>query len=253
MAKFSLAGKVALVTGSARRIGRAILLALAHEGMDVVVHHSGSSATDAEAVAEIVRTMGRRAEILPADLRVPAQIDALFAEIRTRYGRLDVVVNNAASFNRVPFDQMTLDHWNETLATNLTAPFLVSQAAAPLMRGESGSLSSEGAIINVVDMGAFHPWPNYMAHGVSKAGLKALSDALALELAPKIRVNAVALGAILRDEGTSPERWQQIGEGLPLRRTGDPEDVAQAVIYLAQQPFVTGTTLVINGGESLQG
>jgi pteridine reductase len=220
--------------------------------MDVVVHHGGNSVTEAEAVAEIVRGMGRRAEIIPADLRVPAQIDALFAEIRARYGRLDVLVNNAASFNRVPFAQMALDHWNETLATNLTAPFLVSQAAAPLMRGEGGSLSTEGAIINVVDMGAFRPWPNYMAHVVSKAGLKSLSDALALELAPKIRVNAVALGVILRDEGTSPERWQQIGEGLPMGRTGDPEDVAQAVIYLAQQPFVTGTTLIIDGGESLQ-
>jgi NAD(P)-dependent dehydrogenase (short-subunit alcohol dehydrogenase family) len=242
-----LTGQIALVTGSARRVGKSIALELARQGMDLVVHHSGRSTTEAEETAREIRAFGRRAIIVPADQSEPEQVNALFAAIRQEYGHLDLLVNSAAIFRRGNILDVTPQEWRQVIDTNLTGPFLCSQAAARLMR-ETGR---PGVIINISDLSAYHPWKAFPTDSVSKAGLNMLTEVLALSLAPDIRVNGVALGPILRDVGNPPDVWQKIGERLPVGHTGDPQDVAQAVVFLATQPFITGTTLRVDGGESL--
>lgn len=241
---FELKGGVALVTGSARRVGKEIALELARQGMHLVIHHSRSEA-EAQAVADEVEALGSQSLIVRADLSQPAEVERLFTEIQARYGRLDVLVNSAANFLRGAIRDLSLDEWHEALTVNLTAPFLVSQQAAQLM-GERG-----GAIVNIADLSAYKGWVGYPAHSVAKAGLVNLTKVLAKSLGPTIRVNAIVPGPVLRDEGNSPEQWAQIGARLPLKRTGDPADVARAVAFLVAQPFITGTILHVDGGESL--
>ncbi len=246
MAVIELAGKVALVTGSARRVGKAIALELARQGMRQIVHHSSSDQEAAETAAEI-KALGVDAIIVKADQTIPGDVQRLFDTIRQHYGRLDVLVNSASIFNPGSIIDLPLDEWQHVLDVNLTGPFLCSQQAARLMR----DTGSGGAIINIIDLSAFHPQKTYPHHAVSKAGLKTLTEVLALGLAPDIRVNAIAPGPVLRDAGNSPEKWERIGQRLPLKHTGDPQDVARAVVFLASQPFITGTTLRVDGGESL--
>lgn len=241
-----LKGRVALVTGSARRVGKAIALELARQGMHLVVHH-GSSHAEAEATAGEIRALGVRALVVRADLRDPAAISRIFEVIRGEYGRLDLLVNSASNFKAASLLDVTLDEWHEVLDTNLTAPFLLGQGAARLMR-ERGE---GGCIVNILDLSAFRPWKRYPHHSVAKAGLRALTEVMALSFGPDIRVNAIAPGPVLRDEGNSPETWAQIGARLPLKRTGDPNDVARAVAFLASQPFITGATIRVDGGEGL--
>jgi NAD(P)-dependent dehydrogenase (short-subunit alcohol dehydrogenase family) len=242
----TLKGKVALVTGSARRVGRAIALELAAHGMHQIVHHS-SSPRDAEDAAAAIRALGVEAIVVQADLRQPESIRALFATAESHFGRLDVLVNSAASFKGTPILDVSLEEWREVLDLNLTAPFLCAQYAVPLMRTSGDG----GSIINIIDLSAFRPWRAYPHHSISKAGLHMLTEVLAISLGPDIRVNAVAPGPVLRDEGNSPEQWARIGQRLPLQRTGDPRDVARAVAFLVTQPFITGATLRVDGGESV--
>jgi len=242
----SLAGKVALVTGSARRVGKAIALELAEHGAHLVIHHSASSA-EAEATAAEIRALGVEVLVHQADLRDPAAIDGLFAAVEARFARLDILVNSASNFKRTPILEVSLDEWREVLDLNLTAPFLCSQHAARLMLKQGG-----GVIINIVDVSALRPWKTYPHHSVSKTALKSLTEVLALSLGPTIRVNAVAPGPVLRDADNSPEVWATFGARLPLGRTGDPRDVARAVRFLATEPFITGTTLRVDGGDALR-
>jgi pteridine reductase len=157
-------------------------------------------------------------------------------------------VNSAANFNKGTLLDLTLAQWQESLTLNLTAPFLCSQRAARLML-ESQAHAGDSAIINILDLSAFRPSKGYTGHTVSKAGLASLTAVSALGLAPNIRVNAVAIGMVLRDEGTSPEQWAEFGKRNPLGRTGDPQDVAQAVVFLAMQPYITGEILHVDGGD----
>ncbi len=244
MTTIDLKGKVALVTGSARRIGKAIALELAHEGMHQIIHH-GHSDQEAEDTAREVETLGVQCTIIKCDLSNPADIERMFAKIKERFERLDVLVNSASTFTQGSLAEMPLSDWQATLNVNVTAPFLCSQQAARLM-GESG-----GTIINILDLSALKPWKSYPAHTVSKAALKALTEVMAVSFAPTIRVNAIVPGPMLRDEGNSPEQWENVGKRLPLQRTGNPSDVAQAVTFLASQPFITGATLCVSGGENL--
>jgi NAD(P)-dependent dehydrogenase (short-subunit alcohol dehydrogenase family) len=246
MATIDLKDKVALVTGSARRVGKAIALELARNGMHQVIHHSASEAAAAE-TATAIRLLGVDVIVVKADLRRPDEVQRLFDATREQYGRLDLLVNSASNFRRGDILDITLEEWQDVLSVNLTGPFLCSQQAARLMR-ERGE---GGAIINILDLSAFHPWKTYPHHTVSKAGLKALTEVLALSLGPDIRVNAIAPGPVLRDVENTPERWEQIGRRLPLGHTGAPQDVAQAVVFLATQPFITGATLRVDGGEYL--
>jgi NAD(P)-dependent dehydrogenase (short-subunit alcohol dehydrogenase family) len=245
--QFDLRGKVALVTGGARRVGKAIGLELAAQGMHIAIHH-GSSDDDAAQTADEIRAWGVKALVVKADLRAPESFAGLFEAVQAEFGRLDVLVNNAATFKTGDLLSVTLDEWREVMDTNLTAPFLLGQHAVRLMRNSPECI---GAIVNIIDRSAFTPWKTYPVHSVSKAALKSLTEVMALSYGPDVRVNAIAPGPVLRDEANSPEKWEKIGQGLPVKHTGHPNDVARAVAFLAAQPFITGATLQVDGGEGL--
>lgn len=243
----NLEGKVALVTGGAHRVGKAIALALAGEGAHVLVHYGGSEDAAAQTVEEIA-ALGVISVKAQADLSQPGDIERLFTAARAHFGRLDVLVNSAASFLKKDFFETTLDDWDSVMAVNLRAPFLCSQLAARLMLEGEG-----GAIINVADLIGLKPRRSFAAHSVSKAGLIMLTRVMALSLGPGIRINAVAPGAILPPATLERDTWDRMGNELPLQRTGNPTNVQQAVLSLIQNDFMTGHLLVVDGGESLLG
>ncbi|MGB9465130.1 MAG: SDR family oxidoreductase [Candidatus Acidiferrum sp.] len=238
-----LAGKVALVTGSAKRIGRAVAVRLAEEGADLVIHHGASHAEAAETVAEIEK-MGRRAVAFAADLRKVSEIRGLFEEVSKRFGRLDVLVNSAANFLHTEFETTTEETWDSSLDTNLKAPFFCTQAAAPMLK------KSRGVIINFADVGGILAWPGYVPHCVSKAGVIMLTRCLAKTLGPAVRVNAIAPGTITL-EGDPPEWETDYVRRAPLGRTGSPDDIGDAVSYLIHAEFMTGQVLILDGGRTL--
>ncbi|HSK21021.1 MAG TPA: SDR family oxidoreductase [Longimicrobiales bacterium] len=236
------AGRIALVTGGARRVGRAFSLALAEAGCDVVVNYNGSADEAAVTAADIER-LGRRALPVHADVSRPDDIERLVRETEQAFGRLDIVVNNASLFERAPVADITVEDWDRVLAVNLRGPFLLAQAAAPLLRRDGG-----GLIVNIVDLSALQPWPSFAHHAVSKAGLLHLTRILARALAPDIRVNAIAPGTILPPEDTEGEDGS---ERRVLSRAGEPADATRALLYLVQSDFVTGENLVVDGGRML--
>lgn len=239
----SLLNRVALVTGSAKRIGRAVALRLAREGADVVIHYRSSEAEARDAVSEIEK-LGRRAVALAADLSSCSEINQLFKRACDHFGRLDILVNNASNFLHTEFASTTETLWDESLDTNLKAPFFCAQAAAPLLK------QSDGVIINLADIGGILAWPGYIPHCISKAGVIMLTKCLAKELAPDVRVNAIAPGTITMSG--DPSDWEaDFIRRAPLHRTGTPEDVADAVSFLIHSNFVTGQVLVLDGGRTL--
>ncbi len=239
----SLQGRVALVTGSAKRLGRAVALRLAQEGADVVIHHRSSIAEARSAVAEMEK-LGRRGAALAADLTKISDIRRLFEETAKQFGRLDILVNNAGNFLHTKFEATTEQLWNSSLDTNLKAPFFCAQAAAPLLK------QSHGVIINFADIGGLLGWTGYIPHCVSKAGVILLTRCLAKELAPDVRVNAIAPGTITMD-GDPPEWESDFIRRAPLRRSGRPSDIADAVVFLVRSKFITGQVLVIDGGRTV--
>jgi len=242
-----LSGKVALVTGGAHRVGKAIALALANEGMNVLIHYGGSAAAAEETVAEIA-ALGVEADKAQADLSQPEDIERLFGVVRERFGRLDVLVNSAANFYKHDFLEATLEDWQQVMQVNLRAPFLCSQQAARLMLEDGG-----GVIVNITDLFGMTPRQGFPLHSISKAGLIMLTRVSALSLGPDIRVNAIAPGAILPPASHDAAAWDRMGEVLPVRRTGDPGNVGAAVVHLVRNDFITGHVLVVDGGESLLG
>jgi len=238
-----LEGKVALVTGAAHRVGRSILLALARAGADVVVHYHRSQ-EQAEATQAEVLALGRRVLLVRADLSRVEEIVAMFAEVGRTFPVLHVLVNSAAIMEAQSVEAVAPADWDRTLDLNLRAPFFCAQQAAQRM-------TQGGVIINIGDVAGMQPWARYPVHSVSKAGVAMLTQVLARALAPRVRVNAVAPGPVARPSDLAPERWQAIGQRLPLERAGSPEDVAQAVLYLVQADFVTGTILAVDGGAHL--
>ena len=241
--QISLAGKAALVTGAAKRLGRHVALRLAKEGADVVVHYHSSAAEAQAAVAEI-NAFGRRAVALQADLGKVTDIRRLVDEAGKRFGRLDVLVNSAANFLPGSIISTTEEVWDAALDTNVKAGFFCAQAAAPLLR------RSKGVIVNFADAGGLTGWPGFIPHSISKAGVVMLTKVLAKALAPEVRVNAIAPGTITMP-GDPPEWEADFVKLAPLRRTGTPEDVADAVSYLVHAEFITGHVLVVDGGRSL--
>lgn len=239
----SLTGCVAVVTGSAKRLGRAVALRLAEEGADVVVHYRSSAAEAQNAVAEIEK-LGRRAKAIAADLTSVADIKRLFDEAAKEFGRLDILVNSAANFLPSSVISTTEEVWDSSLDSNLKAPFFCAQAAAPLLR------RSKGTIINFADTGGLLGWPGYIAHSISKAGVVMLTKVLAKALAPEVRVNAIAPGTITMP-GDPPEWETDFIKLAPLRRTGAPTDIGEAVMFLVQSEFTTGQVLVVDGGRIL--
>ncbi len=237
-----LEGQVALVTGAARRIGRSIALRLAAEGADVVVNYR-TSKTEAQQVVRKIAASGRRALAWQADVSRGEEVRRMFAEVERAFGRLDILVNNAGMFFPAPFDQLTEEQWDTILATNLKAQFLCAQAAAPLMKRQG-----RGRIINLSSIGGLLVWPKYMHYCVSKAGAIMLTRCLARALAPEITVNSVAPGTI-QFPGEPPD--EDYIRRAPLGRTGRAEDIAGAVVFLAQAEFITGQVFVVDGGRTL--
>jgi pteridine reductase len=240
-----LEGRTALVTGGAHRVGRAITLALAAEGMRVAIHYR-SSEDEADRTAGMVRDLGSSAQKLQADLSIPGEPERVVREAAALLGGLDVLVNSAAVMLRTPLKETTVAEWESIFALNLRAPFFASQAAAVLMAERGGS------IVNIADLAAFETWPAYIPHGVSKAGVVQLTRALARVLAPNIRVNAIAPGTVLL-----PEDWDAAAAGhlagtTPLGRLGSPDDVTQALLYLLRADYVTGETLIVDGGRHIR-
>jgi NAD(P)-dependent dehydrogenase (short-subunit alcohol dehydrogenase family) len=234
---------VALVTGSAKRLGRAVAMRLADEGADLVIHHRSSRAEAASAVVEIQK-LGRRAVAIAADLGNVAEIKRLFDETAKYFGRLDILVSSAANFLPASIVSTTEQVWDSSLDTNLKAPFFCAQAAAPLLR------RTRGTIINFADVGGILGWPGYVPHCVSKAGVIMLTRVLAKELAPEVRVNAIAPGTITMP-GDPPEWEEDYIKRAPLKRSGRPSDIADTVLFLVRSEFITGQVLVVDGGRSL--
>lgn len=245
MTEDNFTGRVALVTGGARRLGAGIVRELHARGMCVLIHYGGS-AREAEAlVTELEKLREGSALAVSADLATPAAPNELAAFVRERTGRLDLLVNNAAVFHPTPLPKLIRADWERTLATNLAAPVFLVQALAPLLA------AGRGSIVNVTDAYLVRPRLEYAAYVASKSGLSALTQALALELAPDIRVNAVAPGALLWPEPEPPQRVKdQVLYRIPMGRLGSPEDLARAVAYLASESYLTGVTIPVDGGFS---
>lgn len=236
--------RVALVTGGGVRLGRAISMGLAESGYDLVVHYR-SSRDDADHVVRAAGALGRRALAVPADLAEASAPAALVEAAREAFGRLDLLVNNAASFDERPLEEVDAEAWDAVMGLNVRAPHLLVRAAAPLLR------AARGSVVNILDLSAFQPWTGYPAHAVSKAALAHLTRIQARALAPEVRVNGVAPGAVLPPDDFPPQRLEALRARTPLGTLGTPEDVVRAVLYLASAPFVTGEILTVDGGRLL--
>ena len=241
-----LEGAAALVTGAGTRIGQAIAIGLAQSGCDVAIHYHGS-AKGAEETARAVRSARRRAELLQADLTDAAAARGLADQAARALKRLDVVINSAAIMVREPVETVTPESWDATLDLNLRAMFFVSQGAVPHLR------RAKGKIVNIADIAGMEPWPAYVPHCVSKAGVIMLTKALARALAPDVAVNGVAPGAVLLPEDWDEQAREHIRSTTPLERLGSPDDVVAAVRFLlAGTDYVTGTVLVVDGGRLIR-
>ncbi len=241
-----LAGRVALVTGAGRRLGRAFASALAGRGMAMALHYNTSS-DGAESLRQEIVTAGGRASCFSADLTDAGAARGLAAQVAGEFGQLDVLVNSAAVMHHVAFEETTAELYDQVLDLNLRSLFFVSQGAAPFLR------RAHGKIINLADLGGLEPWPGYAAHSLSKAGVIMLTRVLARSLAPEVTVNAIAPGTVLvPDEYDEAER-ARLADSTPLGRLGRPEDAVQAMLYLLEHgDFVTGDVLVVDGGRVLR-
>ena len=242
-----LEGKVALVTGGARRIGRAIALALAEQGAAVAVHYRRSEEDAARTVDEI-KGLGVRAETFAADLTKVEAIRGLVAKVESSLGPIDILVNNAAVFDRTPWDKVTEQDWDRFLDTNLKAQFFCAQAVAVGMKERGG-----GVIINMGSAGGIEVWPAFIPYSVAKAGLQHMTRLLARALAPEVRVNAIAPGTIVfGDADREDEGNQNSARKAPLGRVGEGRDIAETALFLCTSAkFITGQVFVVDGGHSL--
>lgn len=237
--------KVALVTGSAVRVGRAIALELATAGYDLVLHYRSSSAS-AEQLAREVRALGARAAEMKANLAKSSEAPRLVDRALRSMGRLDVLVGSAANFLRVPFSRTTALVWDEAMNVNARANFLLARAAEAELR------KRKGRIVLLSDLAAHRVWKDYSAHAISKAALEMVVRVLARQMAPEVSVNGIAPGTILPPESMAKAETEKLVAQIPLQRLGTPEEVAQTVRFLCEGPaFLTGQVVVLDGGRSL--
>ncbi|MHC4562376.1 MAG: SDR family NAD(P)-dependent oxidoreductase [Planctomycetota bacterium] len=237
-----LAGKTALVTGAAKRVGRAIAVSLARAGADLALHY-GRSADEAAELAEVIGDeTGRRAKICQADLGQPLEIERLFAAVGAEFGKLDVLVNNAAVYHRTPFESLTAEQWDAEMAINARAPALCIHHALPLMPDGS-------SIVNITDARTETTRADWPAYSASKAALLAVTKSAAKALAGRnIRVNAVGPGAIMWEPDISEQSKAAVLAQVPMKRIGSPDDIAEAVVFLIRNDYITGQHLRVDGG-----
>ena len=240
----TLDGRVVLVTGGARRLGRAIALALARRRARVAVSYR-TSAREARETVEALERLGAEALAVRADLARAGEVRRLIERVGRRFGRLDVLINSAAAFDRTPFGALSERDWDRALDANLKGPFLCALYASRLMRARGG-----GKIINLADWAGVRPYRDYLPYCVSKAGVIGLTKALAKELAPAIQVNAVAPGPILPPAGMSRSARERIARRVPLGRWGSPQDIVNTVLFLLEgTDFMTGSVVFVDGGQ----
>jgi len=240
-----LNGRTALVTGAGHRVGRAIALALGAQKMRVAVHYN-ATADGAKETLRAIEKAGGSGETFGADLTRPEQLTGLVESVVKRFGGLDVLVNSAAVMLRTPLGETDASQWDDIMALNLRAPFLLSQAAAPHLR------RARGVIVNIADLAAFETWPGYLVHGLSKSGVVYLTRALARVLAPEIRVGAVAPGTVLLPDGWSEADAERLRGTTPLQRNGSPDDVANTVLFILGADYFTGDTIIVDGGRHIR-
>jgi pteridine reductase len=241
----NLKGKVALVTGAARRIGRAIALELSTHSTSIAVHYRTSQSEADSLVAEIT-TKGGNAQAFPANLERVAEIEQMVTKVLDAFGRIDILVNSASIFAPIPLTEITERDWDANLDTNLKAPFFLSKFAAVAMRQQGA-----GKIINLGDWAGIRPYKDYLPYSVSKSGLIGLTKALAKELAPEVQVNCIALGMVIPPENYSKKEVERLISRTLTKKMGTPEDVARAVVFFCETDFATGTILPLEGGRLL--
>lgn len=241
-----LQNQVALVTGAGKRIGRVIALTLARAGADLVVHYNESK-EGARATAREIESLGSQAMAARADVSRPNQVAALFRAIEKRFGRLDLLVNNAGIFFPAKWDRLSEDDWDKVLGANLKGAFFCAQAAARIMQRQGG-----GRIVIISSLGGLQAWPDYIHYCASKAGAISLTRSLAKALAPRIQVNGIAPGTILFPGEPRDAKTKRIIKGIPLKKAGQPEDIAEMALFLATRSgFITGQVLAVDGGKSI--
>jgi len=239
-----LAGRVVLVTGAARRVGQAIALTLAKRQAHIAFSYR-TSVKEARATVRLLEAYGITALPIRADLSSESDVKRMIACVARRFGRLDVLVNSAANFDRVPFERLTARAWDRALDTNLRGPFLCALYGSRLMRRHGG-----GKIINLADWAGVRPYRDYLPYCVSKAGVIGLTKALAKELAPTIQVTAVAPGPVLPPSTMSAAARARVVQRVPLKRWGTPQDIANTVLFLIEgTDFMTGSTVFVDGGQ----
>jgi NAD(P)-dependent dehydrogenase (short-subunit alcohol dehydrogenase family) len=240
-----LRGRTALVTGAGHRVGRAIAVALGGRGMRVAVHYN-AAADGAKETARQIESAGGAATLFTGDLTDASNAPRLIDEVVGAFGGLDVLVNSAAVMVRTPFGEVTPKQWDEIMALNIRAPFFLAQAAAPHLK------KAHGAIVNIADLAAFETWPAYLPHGLSKSGVVYLTRSLARVLAPEVRVGGIAPGAVLLPESWSGADAKRLNETTPLAREGSPADVTRTVLFILDSDYLTGETIIVDGGRHVR-
>jgi pteridine reductase len=240
-----LRGRTALVTGAGHRVGRAIAVALAGRGMRVAIHYNAADQGARETLAQ-VRAAGGDGDVIAANLTNPQAPRELVAEVIKRFGSLDVLVNSAAVMLRTPFGEVTPEQWDDIMALNIRAPFFLAQAAAPAL------CAARGAIVNIADLAAFETWPAYLPHGISKSGVVHLTRSLARVLAPEVRVAGIAPGTVLLPDNWDPGSAEHLRQTTPLERTGSPADVTATVLFILDSDYLTGETIIVDGGRHVR-
>lgn len=247
MIENSLTGKVALITGAARRIGAVVAQALHAEGATVAIHYKNSELEAKALQAQLNAKRANSCILLQADLRVTASLPALIATLLEQTGQLDILINNASSFYATPLGSIQEQQWDDLLGTNLKAPLFLSQAAQPYLQQQ------QGVIVNMIDVHGIRPLPEFSVYCAAKAGLLMLTQVLARELGPAIRVNGIAPGAILWPElPATEEKRSDLLAKTALERMGSPEDIARTVLFLVRDAaYITGQVIAVDGGRLL--
>jgi NAD(P)-dependent dehydrogenase (short-subunit alcohol dehydrogenase family) len=239
----NIKGKTALVTGGAVRVGKAITLALAREGANVIINYN-SSADAAEETKQEAEALGVKGLIVQADVGDYQQVKDLVSKGVNRFGGIDILVNSASLWRQTPFPMNDLEDWHLITNILINGSFYLANEIAPLMLK-----AGQGEIINIIDLSAFEPWPNFIAHSVGKSALLALSRQLALELAPNVKVNAIAPGPVLPPSDYSQARIDKTAQRTLLNRWGTAEDIAKTALFFIQSDYITGEVLAVDGGE----